>query len=216
MNKRIYVFAGPNGSGKSTVIQNFLEQGICPEHYICPDNLVQKNKKNDEDAYLKAMQDAEDLRNALIKAGDSFTFETVLSTRGKIDFLLRAKEIGYKITTIYIITPDYNINIKRVEARVKDGGHDVPTDKLISRYNRCMTLIKDVIEISDEVKIYDNSTRPVQIFIKTDDGEMILLNREQRHSFYDKYFLDNHIEISKDLTCLETDIYITVPDSADV
>lgn len=208
MDKKIYVFAGPNGSGKSTVIQNFLKKGICPKHYICPDNLVEKDKKDDEKAYLKAMQNAEDLRNTLIIAGDSFTFETVLSTKGKIDFLLKAKELGYMITTIYIITSDYNINIKRVEARVKSGGHDVPTDKLISRYDRCMSFMKDVIKISDEVKIYDNSTRPVQIFIKTDDGENILLNREQRHSFFDQYIVDNGIEISRDLTCSETEEFI--------
>ena len=113
--------------------------------------------------------------------------------------------MGYKITTIYILTSDYNINIKRVEERVRGGGHNVPTDKLIDRYKRCMVLMRDVIKISDEVKIFDNSTRPVQIFIKTDDGEMFLLNREQRHSFFDQYIIDNDIKISKDLTCTETE-----------
>ena len=76
MCKKIYVFAGPNGSGKSTVIQNFLENGICPDYYICPDNLVQQDKKDDKEAYLKAMQDAESLRNTLVESGTSFTFET--------------------------------------------------------------------------------------------------------------------------------------------
>ncbi len=88
MCKKIYVFAGPNGSGKSTVIQNFLESGICPDYYICPDNLVQQDKKDDKEAYLKAMQDAENLRNTLVELGTSFTFETVLSTSTLLNLLL--------------------------------------------------------------------------------------------------------------------------------
>jgi len=45
MDKRIYVFAGPNGSGKSTIINHHIEKGLCPDYYICPDNLIDKSKK---------------------------------------------------------------------------------------------------------------------------------------------------------------------------
>ena len=62
MNKRIFVFAGPNGSGKSTIINSFLENKICPEYYICPDNLVPADKKDNLQEYLKAMNYAEELR----------------------------------------------------------------------------------------------------------------------------------------------------------
>jgi Uncharacterized protein conserved in bacteria len=102
--KEIFVFAGPNGSGKSTVIKYFLEKRMCPPEYICPDDLVPAGKKEDENEYIKAMKLAESKRIKNVSIGQSFTFETVLSTEEKIDFLKDAKRNGFKITTIYITT----------------------------------------------------------------------------------------------------------------
>jgi predicted ABC-type ATPase len=55
----------------------------------------------------------------------------------------------------------------RIQARVGQGGHDVPEDKIISRYYRTLALIKDVIPICDICHIYDNSgDSPFRIFKK--------------------------------------------------
>lgn len=206
IEKRIFIFAGPNGSGKSTVINNFLNESICPKYYICPDNLVDKDKKNSKEEYIKAMNYAETLRFEALKNGVSFTFETVLSTIEKLDFIKQAKEINYKITTIYVTTSDYNININRIKERVKRGGHDVPTDKVISRYEKCMNLMSEVISLSDDAKIFDNSSKiPVLVFEKTRDGQHFLLNREQRHSWVSKYIKSEKFLITLDLSCSETD-----------
>jgi len=150
------------------------------------------------------MEIAEKLRINALNDGISFTFETVLSTTSKMDFIKQAKEAGYRISTIYVVTSDCNININRIKARVKKGGHDVPTDKVILRYQRCLDLMGEVILLSDDVKIYDNSlSKPVLVFEKK-DGEKYLLNREQRHSFIDKYVLLNGDKITEDLDCDET------------
>lgn len=59
------------------------------------------------------------------------------------------------------------INVFRVESRTRMGGHDVPKDKIISRYDRALRLVKDVVEVSDICHIYDNSEdRPFRIFKK--------------------------------------------------
>lgn len=202
MNKQIYVFAGPNGSGKSTIIKDFLGKCLCPSEYICPDNYVSAEKKDDVGAYIVAMQQAETIRNDLVTLGRSFTFETVLSTTGKLDFVKQAKELGYFISVTYVTTVDYNINIKRVEERVRRGGHGVPTDKLIARYHKSLALMAAAIEISDSAKVYDNSARPVLVFAK-DGDEQLLLNREQRNSYFDEYF--KGFVIVSDLTCTQTE-----------
>ena len=55
----------------------------------------------------------------------------------------------------------------RVKSRVQSGGHDVPEDKIISRYERALDLVKDVVAISDICHIYDNSEgTPFRIFKK--------------------------------------------------
>ena len=103
-SKEIFVFAGPNGSGKSTIIKRLMDNQQCPSKFICPDDLVPEGKKEDLDEYMKAMKQAEAVRIYDVEAGKSFTFETVLSTEEKIDFLKDAKKRGFTITTIYITT----------------------------------------------------------------------------------------------------------------
>ena len=87
-----------------------------------------------------------------------FTFETVLSTMSKIKFLSRAKAQGYRIYCIYILTSNPKINVDRVNKMVYKGGHSVPPDKIIKRYNRALKLIPQLISICDEMYIFDNST----------------------------------------------------------
>ncbi|WNY23178.1 hypothetical protein MmiHf6_04820 [Methanimicrococcus hongohii] len=208
--KEIFVFAGPNGSGKSTVIKAFLESGACPDEYICPDNLVPVDKKEDPAAYMEAMILAEEQRMENLNCGKSFTFETVLSTESKIDFLKKAKEKGFRITAIYITTCNPRINYERVTIRKKQGGHGVPKDKVYSRYDKSMKLMADVIDLADEAEVYDNSfSYPIQVFEKNEYAEVILLNREQRNRWVDEFItkplMKKMVLIHEDLTCAETE-----------
>ena len=50
---------------------------------------------------------------------------------------------------------------------MESGGHDVPEDKIIKRYDRSLALVKDLVEICDVCHIYDNSgNKPFRIFKK--------------------------------------------------
>jgi len=163
----LFVFAGANGSGKSTVIDFYRKNNLCPYNYICPDQLVPVDKKNDVDAYILAMNEAQRRRIDNISQKNSFTFETVLSTIGKLDFINLAKSEGYTVIVIYVITSDYQINIERIKNRVAHGGHDVPKDKIISRYDKSMRLMFEVIHAANEALIYDNSNeKPVVVLAK--------------------------------------------------
>ncbi|MDD6824862.1 MAG: hypothetical protein PUE12_01875 [Oscillospiraceae bacterium] len=157
-NPEIIVFAGPNGSGKSTITEfaNILEP------YINADNIKKSNYCTDIEAAVKA----EEMRNNLIDQCKSFTFETVLSTDRNIKLLRSAKENGYFIRCIYVLTADLNINIIRVKARKASGGHDVPKEKILSRYKKSLDLIPELLEICDFCHIYDNSFEPFRIFKK--------------------------------------------------
>lgn len=154
----IIVFAGPNGSGKSTItrLANIIEP------YINADDI----KKSSQCTDLEAAQMADRLRNELIDRKQSFTFETVLSTDRNIKLLEKAKKHGYFIRCIYVLTDNPQINITRIESRKLAGGHDVPSDKVISRYDRALKLIPNLIDICDVCHIYDNSEMPFRIFKK--------------------------------------------------
>lgn len=160
----IVVFAGPNGSGKST----FTELLRPPLYdYINADEI----KKNLKCSDLEAAQLAEKQREEHVANNESFCFETVLSTERNLNLLRRAKAKGYFIRCYYVLTADPLINVYRIKSRVLLGGHDVPRDKIISRYDGCLELMKQVIAVSDICHVYDNSeSEPFRIFKKRKDA----------------------------------------------
>lgn len=155
----VVVFAGPNGSGKST----FTELLKPPMDYINADEI----KKNLKCTDLEAAQMAEKQREDHVEQMEEFCFETVLSTDRNLKLLERAKEKGYFIRCYYVLTVDPMINVLRVRSRVESGGHDVPEEKIISRYDRALALVRDLVKVCDVCHIYDNSgNKPFRIFKK--------------------------------------------------
>lgn len=112
-----------------------------------------------------------------IKNKKDFTFETVLSSAYKIEILEEAKRNGYFIKCIFILTTDSTVNLARVSARVASGGHDVPKDTIIQRYNKSLANIKKLVDICDILHVYDNTgDEPVRIIRKHKDDVSIYPN----------------------------------------
>lgn len=157
----VMVFAGPNGSGKSTITRMAKVVG----EYINADDIKSTTLCSDLEAALKA----EELREQMINQKKDFTFETVLSTERNLLLLKKAKENGFFVRGIYVLTVDPQINITRVNAREALGGHGVPKDKVVSRFNRAIKLIPQLVELCDVLHIYDNTEEPFRIFKKRKD-----------------------------------------------
>lgn len=154
----ILVFAGPNGSGKSTITK-YVE--IIPP-YINADDVKKSTQCSDLEAAIKA----ENLREDSLSKNENFTFETVLSTDRNLKLLKKAKTQGYFIKCIYVLTADPKINVVRVKSRFAAGGHNVPEEKILSRYSKALDLIPDLIEVCDIFHLYDNSLKAFRIFKK--------------------------------------------------
>lgn len=105
----VIVFAGPNGSGKSTITQMAKVRG----EYINADDIKRTTLCTD----LEAAAKAEELREYMIENKRDFTFETVLSTERNLFLLQRAKEQGYFVRGIYVLTANVDINVARVQYR---------------------------------------------------------------------------------------------------
>ena len=157
----VIVFAGPNGSGKSTITRMARIGG----EYINADDIKRTTLCTDLEAAIKA----EELRERMIVDRKDFTFETVLSTNRNLLLLQRAKEKGYFIRGIYVLTCNADINVARVNAREALGGHGVPEEKIRSRYDKALALIPKFVEICDILHIYDNTQEPFRIFKKRKD-----------------------------------------------
>ncbi len=131
----VLVIAGPNGSGKTTITEYFTTIG----QYTNADKVVESTGMDN----LEAAKLVDEKRYASIKEKADFTFETVLSSSYKMDILQKAKENGYFIKCVFVLTSDPGINVQRVSARVQSGGHSVDPDKIISRYYKSLDNIKD-------------------------------------------------------------------------
>ncbi len=153
------IIAGSNGCGKSTLTSTARDK-------------FQQTPVLDPDAIAKSLQATLDSGNSNIEAGkrvlrlsdeliakgQTFTVETTLSGATYLKMAHRAKECGFNIMVVFVGTSSVEINIERVKARVKKGGHDVPEEDQRRRYPRTLANMERLLPIADLAVILDNST----------------------------------------------------------
>ena len=96
------------------------------------------------------------LQDCFLLRGESFSQETVFSHPSKIEALRRARELGYRTYLYFVATPTPSVNKLRVAGRVAKGGHDVPADKIVSRYSRSIAQIKSALPYLSRAYFFDN------------------------------------------------------------
>ena len=158
----LVIFGGPNGSGKSTITTLFQERAdfSFPERYINPDEIALSLGGNTVEKAYEASAIAARQRLECIEQKQSFAFETVMSHPSKLAILETAREAGFETQLIFVATNNPLTNVERVKQRVLDGGHDVPENKIISRYHRSLSFLPKASEITDRTYIFDNSDTP--------------------------------------------------------
>ena len=156
----LIIIAGPNGSGKTTITSQILHhEWLENSVYINPDQVAQDRfgDWNSVEAVRQAAEYCADWRERCLADKQSMIFETVFSADDKLDFIRRAKQVGFFIRLFFVCTESPMINAARIAGRVMKGGHDVPIAKIISRYQKSIINCKVATGIADRVYIYDNS-----------------------------------------------------------
>lgn len=97
------------------------------------------------------------IRTQLLNSGQSFSFETVFSHQSKLDFIMKAKQCGYRVYLYFVCLEPPDLCLSRVAIRVAQHGHDVPSDKVLERYRRCLDLLPNAIKTADRSYLFDNS-----------------------------------------------------------
>lgn len=145
--------AGPNGAGKSTFYRAFLaKSGL---RFVNADQIALQLKM---DPY-RAAEAADALRKRLVSIKESFIFETVFSdpVGDKLNFLKEVENAGYTVVLFFIGIDGIDTSRQRVAMRVLKGGHDVPSSKLESRYDRTNENLRRALLSLANVAVYDNS-----------------------------------------------------------
>ena len=156
--KEVVIFAGANGSGKSTLAKQipfdgeFINADIYAKKFL---GHLPSGIEKDELATIGVMREL----MAAVKCGKSFSYETVLGTSSTFPetFFNRFKKHGYKIIVHYVGLESPEMNVRRVKKRVAEGGHDIPVDKILGRYEKAMKYLPQLMTVSDLAILYDNS-----------------------------------------------------------
>ena len=171
------VVAGPNGSGKTTTTVQLLNNEWAEDSlYINPDNIAQEmfGDWNSLEAVMKAAEHATKLRYECLEQKCDFVFETVFSSAEKLEFLRKAKDVGFFIRLFYVCISDPAINVARITQRYLNGGHEVPISKVISRYYKSLVNATKAISFVDRAYVYDNSidNQLPRLLYRTTDGQL--------------------------------------------
>ena len=113
-----------------------------------------------------------------------------MSHPSKLEFIQLAKERGYRIYLYFVALDNPALCVARVEARVKQEGHDVPAHKVIERYERTMNLLLDAIRIADRAYLFDNSYSEPKMFAIANNKEISIVNTEFAPAWFQKYVID--------------------------
>ncbi len=171
----IVALSGPNGAGKTTFYYSHLQQaGLRP---VNADILA---RELELDPY-KAAAVAASIRKTLVEQGESFVFETVFSdpVGDKLDLLKETAKKGYIVVLCFIGVSGAETSEQRVAMRVSQGGHDVPTEKLVARYPRTLANLRRAIVELPHVWVFDNDdlSEPFRLVARYEEGKVVEVER---------------------------------------
>jgi predicted ABC-type ATPase len=154
----LYVIAGCNGAGKTTASYTVLPEMLNCKEFVNADSIAAGlSPFKPESVSFEAGRIMLNRINQLIIEKVDFGFETTLSAKSYISLIKNAREAGYEINLLYFWLSSPEFAISRVAERVKNGGHDIPSDIIERRYYRGISnLVKLYIPVCDNWIIIDN------------------------------------------------------------
>lgn len=155
---RLDLVVGPNGAGKSTFVSTVLRATL--PHGTPFVNADEIAKARFPGAEMRRSRDAAVIaaatREALLERRLPFIAETVFSHPSKLDLVDGAVAAGYYVA-VHVLAVPSELAVERVRYRVAAGGHDVPPDKIVARWERLWPLVADAVRRADHAEIWDNS-----------------------------------------------------------
>ncbi|MBL8217005.1 MAG: hypothetical protein JNK87_40170 [Bryobacterales bacterium] len=183
------VVAGHNGSGKSSLWYNHLADDLqmplanadrLTLSLLPPpgsDDQLRpwaiRLRDEDERWQRLSQQSVQVFLELTMKYRLPFAFETVFShfeaqpdgsIKSKADLIRKLQAQDYRVALLFVGLSSAELSILRVATRRRQGGHDVPEDKLRSRFPRTQQAIRLAAEIADITFMFDNSRGIVNAF----------------------------------------------------
>lgn len=185
--KRIEIIAGPNGSGKSSFAELFLTQNTEAPYFINSDVIASGISPRDVEkaAFQAGRVMLSTVKKALTDA-EAFAFESTLSGKSWLPLLREAQKSGYSITIYFIYLKDVRLNLKRIQARVKSGGHHVPAETVRRRFPRCFeNFWNEYRPLCKDWFVFENSGRAPEM--RMSKARFETLSAEEKGLFQEQF-----------------------------
>ena len=135
VEKKIIIIAGPNGAGKTTFAREYLpNEAGCPIFVNADLIAAGLSPFRPESAGIRAGRLMLEEINRHARCGRNFAFETTLSGRGYVKMVRQWRDDGYRVKLIFLSLATPEEAIRRVQSRVRQGGHHVPEAVICRRF----------------------------------------------------------------------------------
>jgi len=173
----LHVIAGPNGAGKSTLYEAIVRHAANAV-FVNADRLAFDALGHHAITQAEAelgQRLAEECRRRLMSQGQSLVTESTFSHPSKLDLLRDAKRAGYDVAVWHVNVDSPRLSVERVAFREAQGGHPVPEDRILGRYERNQPLIREAVRLADQAMVFDNSRKgaPPRWLITFMDGRVL-------------------------------------------
>ncbi len=161
-NRQLYIISGCNGAGKTTASYTVLPDVLNCKEFVNADEIARGlSPFNPQSMGIEAGRLMLQRINELLKNRESFSIETTLATRSYTRLVSEAQKQGYKVSLIYFWLNSPELAINRVAQRVSNGGHDIPRDVVLRRYQAGIdNLFNIYMPCVDYWLLADNSYTP--------------------------------------------------------
>jgi predicted ABC-type ATPase len=166
---RCVVIAGPNGAGKTTFARRYLPEDAGVIHFVNADLIASGlSPLRPELAAIPAARMLLGELDRFSAAREDFGFETTLSGLTYVRRLQSWKLAGYRVEIVYLRLRSTQLALRRIAARVRQGGHNVPRADVIRRFSRGWENFQRVYRpLADSWAVYDNSGDEPKILEKS-------------------------------------------------
>lgn len=174
----MFIIAGCNGAGKTTASYTILPEILNCDEFVNADEIAKGlSPFHPESEAIQAGRLMLKRINNLISKGQDFAFETTLATKSYRNVVHKAQKNGYHVTVLFFWLRSPELAIKRVETRVKEGGHNIANNVILRRYeNGLKNFFRIFQTIVDEWMFIDNSGEPYEIIARKNSTGEILKN----------------------------------------
>lgn len=176
---KCFIIAGPNGAGKSTFAATYLKEKLQLYQFINADLIAEglfpfnaeKHSLEASKLFIKELK-------SNIKKKRNFAIETTLSGKMYQKIIEDLVKKRWEITIYFLWIPSIEFSIQRVKERVMQGGHNIPEEALIRRYNRSIVnLMQTYVLLPCNIYCLDNTQNTPNLVFHSINGKITVLNK---------------------------------------